>query len=87
MPVKRQPNKRQISRSSDSIDKEVEKFASSAEIHQKTAFDKNALPTIGMTIKFNQYEHGLLRNMAKAKGRSMQQQIRRILIKELEKYV
>ena len=65
---------------------EIEKFANQSDdsIGENTTLDPEAIPTIGMNIRFNSYEHQELKKMAKKEGRSMQKQIKVILKKEIE---
>lgn len=64
----------------------IERFANQSDdsIGENLNLDPEAVPTIGMNIRFNSYEHQALKEMAKKEGRSMQKQIKVILKKEIE---
>ena len=65
---------------------DIERFANQSDdsIGEKITLDPEAVPTIGMNIRFNSYEHQALKQMAKKEGRSMQKQIKVILRKEID---
>lgn len=66
-------------------EEEIERFANQSDdsIGENTNLDPEAVPTIGMNIRFNPYEHQALKKLAKKEGRSMQKQIKIILKKEI----
>jgi len=66
-------------------EEQIERFANQSDdsIGENINLDPEAVPTIGMNIRFNSYEHQALKQMAKKEGRSMQKQIKVILKKEI----
>ena len=66
-------------------EEDIEQFANQSDdsINETPNLDPEAVPTIGMNIRFNSYEHQALKQMAKKEGRSMQKQIKIILKKEI----
>ena len=67
-------------------EEQIERFANQSDdsIGENINLDPEAVPSIGMNIRFNSYEHQALKQMAKKEGRSMQKQIKVILKKAID---
>lgn len=65
---------------------DLEAFTDNAETHvaQKVDIDINAKPTRSFTVPLNEYELGLLKQLAKQKDRSQRYISRKLLVKILE---
>ena len=78
MPKRRPPkiiNRKTVS------EEEVERFANQSDdtIGIQRSLDPDAIPRIGLNIRFNDYEHQYLKNLARKEGRSLQKQIKMII--------
>lgn len=47
-------------------------------------FDKNARPLTGLNVRLNEYEHELLKQLAKKEDRSLQWMVKKLLIEAAE---
>ena len=85
MPVKRIP-KTNVPETAELTPEQIEAFGNQADqsAEKSTRLDPDAKPTIGINVKFNEYEHELLKKVAHEEGRSLQKQIKFMLMRGLK---
>ncbi len=88
--VRKRTPKTVVIKEDQPTDQEIEVFGDQADQADQPVppklqrLDPHEKPLIGINVKFNHYEHALLKRVAREEGRSLQKQIKFTLLKGLQ---